>query len=316
MATIDQLLCLKAEAISGTLEALSGSDCIRVGSFIPTVQDFTVVERPMLGARPGEPLPAVMTQRKSTFEVPFEVAGSGTRGTPSGIDKPLLMSGFNKATVAGTSITYSLAWPQPVTTYSAAYFLDGQRYAAAGCRGSKLSISAKAGGVLEGMLQIVGLYRAPTTEANPSPIFPTQRDPVAFNSQGVAAGTLTLTTAAGTVALCVAEYEVTVENTTTLSDRAGCVPRFDFTGRKVTGSITFERPALATLDAFTIAANSTLGALVVPVGTVVGNITTFNHPVIQLGPIELVDLDGIPGCKASFTQRADAANQEFFIVQT
>ena len=73
---------------------------------------------------------------------------------------------------------------------------------------------------------------------------------------------------------------------------------------------------MATLDAFTIAANSTLGALVVPVGTVVGNITTFNHPVIQLGPIELVDLDGMPYLRAPFTQRAEAPNQELSIVQT
>ena len=98
--------------------------------------------------------------------------------------------------------------------------------------------------------------------------------------------------------------------------RSGCTPYIAINDRKVTGAITFARPALATLDVFANAAASTLGALVLPVGTVAGNISTFNHPAIQLGPIELVDLDGKPGLKASFTQVASTANLEFNIAQT
>jgi hypothetical protein len=84
----------------------------------------------------------------------------------------------------------------------------------------------------------------------------------------------------------------------------------------VTGSITFARPDLATLDVFANAAASTLAALVVPVGTVPGNISTFNLPAIQLGAIELVDIDGMAGLKAPFTQVAATANLELNIVQT
>jgi hypothetical protein len=55
---------------------------------------------------------------------------------------------------------------------------------------------------------------------------------------------------------------------------------------------------------------------VVPVGTVPGNISTFNLPAIQLGAIELVDIDGMAGLKAPFTQVAATANLELNIVQT
>ena len=312
MAFRDQIVCLKAEATSGTLETLTGAEAIQVGTFTPTVQDFGTAERVVIGARPGVVKPAAMVERKIGFEIPFEFAGSGTAGTVGGIDKLMLMAGFNKAVVAGTSVTYSLAWPPSATTYSVATFLDGQRYAGAGCRVSQLAIKAAANGFLEATATVMGLYRAPSTAANPSPTFPAQADPVTFNSAGVAAGTVTL----GGVALCVSEYELTIANTTVLRDHAGCTPRIDITDRAVTGSVTFARPELATLDVFTNAASSTLAALVLPVGTVAGNITTFNHPSIQLGPIEVVDIDGMVGLKAPFTQVASAANLEVNIVQT
>jgi hypothetical protein len=312
MAFRDQILCVKAEATSGTLETLAGADAIQVAQFTPTVQDFGVAERTVIGARPGVVKPAAMVERKIGFEVPFEFAGSGTAGTAGGIDKLMLMAGFNKAVVGGTSVTYSLAWPPSATTYSVGTFVDGQRYAGAGCRASQLAITAAANGFLEATATIMGLYRAPATAANPTPTFPAQADPVTFNSAGVAAGSVTL----GGVALCVSEFELTVANTTVLRDHAGCTPRIEITDRAVTGSITFARPDLATLDVFANAAASTLAALVVPVGTVPGNISTFNLPAIQLGAIELVDLDGMAGLKAPFTQVAATANLELNIVQT
>ena len=312
MAFRDQILLIKAEATSGTLESLTGSDAIQVGQFTPTVQDFSAVERVVIGARPGVVKPAAMAERKMSFEVPFEVAGSGTVATAPGIDKILLMGGFNKAVAAGTSVTYSQAWPPAATTHTVGFFVDGQRYAASGCRASSIKISAKAGGFLEGSATILGIYSAPTTEANPTPTFPAQANPVVFNSAGLAAGTVML---AG-IANCVAEYEVNVETTTVFRDFAGCTKEVEFTDRAVTGSITIVRPTIATLDVWSRAAASTLGVLTIPVNGGAGNITTLNHPAIQFGAIELVDLDGKPGCKIPFTQVAATAADEFNIVFT
>lgn len=312
MAHRDQILLIKAEATSGTLETMAGSDAIRCGMFAPTAQDFTAVERTILGVRPGPVKAALMAEQKVLYEVPFEVAGSGTAGTAPGIDKLLLMAGFNKAVVGGTSVTYSQAWPPSATTHSTAFYWDGQVHAAAGCRATSLKISAKASGILEGSASIMGIYQAVTTASNPTPTFPAQAAPVLFNSAGLAAGTVTLAGAS----VCVAEYEMTVENTTVFRDFAGCAKEVDQTDRKVSGSITIARPALATLDAFSRAAASTLGVLTIPVNGGAGNIVTFNHPSIQFGPIEATDLDGKPGLKIPWTQVADAANQEVNIVFT
>jgi hypothetical protein len=312
MAYRDQILLIKAETTSGTLETLAGSDAIQVGQFTPTAQDFTVLERTVIGPRPGPVKAAAMVERKVGFEVPFEFAGSGTAGTAGGVDKLLKMAGFNSAVVTSTSVTYSLAWPVAATTYSVGFFIDGQRYAGAGCRASSFKLSAKAGGFLEASATIMGIYQAPTDTSNPTPTFPAQANPVAFNSAGLASGTVTL----GGVAVCVAEYEANVENTTVFRDFAGCTPEVEITDRSVSGSITISRTALATYNPFTAATSSTLGALVIPVNGGAGNIVTLNHPSIQFGAIESVDLDGKPGYKIPWTQVASAANQEFNIVMT
>lgn len=312
MAFRDQILCLKAETVSGTPETLAGSDAIQVGAFVPTVQDFNVLERTVIGPRPGPVKAAAMVEQKIGFEVPFEMAGSGTAGTAPGIDKLLLMAGFNSAIVATTSVTYSLAWPPAATTYTVASFIDGQRYLGAGCRASSLKLSAKAGGFFEGSATVMGIYQAPTDVANPTPTFPAQANPVPFNSAGLAAGTVTL----GGVAVCVAEYEANVENTTVFRDYAGCTKQVEVTDRSVSGSITIAATALATYNPFTASTASTLGALIIPVNGGAGNIVTLNHPSIQFGAIEVVDLDGKRGYKIPWTQVASAANQEFNIVMT
>jgi hypothetical protein len=312
MAFRDQIVCVKAEATSGTAETLAGSDAIQVGQFTPTVQDFTALERTVLGPRPGPVKAAAMVERKIGFEIPFEFAGSGTAGTAGGVDKLLKMAGFNSAIVTSTSVTYSLAWPAPATTYTVASFIDGQRYMGVGCRASSFKISAQAGGFLEASATIMGIYQAPSDTANLTPTFPAQANPVAFNSAGLAAGTVTL----GGVAVCVAEYEVEVANTTQFYDYAGCTPEVAIQDRTVTGSITISATALATYNPFTAATASTLGALIIPVNGGAGNIVTLNHPSIQFGAIEVVDLDGKRGYKVPFTQVASAANQEFNIVMT
>lgn len=312
MAHQNLILQIKPEGTSGTLETMVGADVVRVGQFTPTIQDFGVAERSMLSARPGTPIPAAMVQRMMSFEAPFEFSGSGTAGTASGLDKHMLAASFNKAVVASTSVTYGLAWPPPATTYSVGFFLDGVRYACAGARVSALKISAKAGEIVSGSATYQGLYRAPSTLANPTPTFPAQAPAVAFNSASTAPGSLTL----GGVAICVEEFEINVNLTQKLYDHAGCTPSIEHLDRAVTGSITIVRPSIATLDVLTNAANSTLAALVLPWGTTAGNITTATLPQIQLAPVELVDIQGKPGLKCNFTMISDAANQELTIVQT
>jgi len=312
MAYRDQLLFIKAETTSGTLESLVGSDAVRVGQFTPNIQEFGEAERSMLSARPGDPVASAMVQRTMSFEAPFEFSGSGTAGTAAGLDKHLLAAGMNKAVVNGVSVTYGLAWPQPATTYSVGFFLDGVRYACANARVASLKISARAGEVITASAMYRGLYRAPSTIANLTPTFPAQAPAVVLNSANTPTGGLTL---AG-VAICVEEFEINIESTLELYDHGGCAPSLDITDRKVSGSITFARPAIATLDVLTNAANSTLGALVLPWGTTAGNITTASLPQIQLKPVGLADIRGKVGFKCDYRMVSETSSQELSIAQT
>ena len=318
MAFRDQIFTIKTEAVSGTLETLAAADAIRCGKFTPKVQDFTPIERTMLGVRPGNPKASQMTEKKTSFTVPFEWAGSGTAGTPSGINKIALAAGLNSAVVTSTSITRSPAWPFPATTYSVGTWVDGVRYAGAGALVSKLVIEAKAGQPLMGMADFVALYRTPLTQANPAVTnWPPQVDSVVFDSSATTPGSCTLTPAGGSaVGLCFEEYTYTKENIYSLISNAGCLPYFAVTDYKINGTAKVARPAIATLDLFGIAESSTLCAMALPIGTTAGNIMTFNHPRIQI-ICDLEDNKDLPYISFSWEGRfGDNANQEPFIVET
>lgn len=318
MAFNDLIFTIKPEGLSGTLETLAGADAIRCGRFVPKVQDFTVVERTMLGARPGTPQASQMTEQKTSFTVPFEWAGSGTAGTASGIDKIALAAGLGKAVVTSTSITRAPVWPPPATTYSVGTSVDGVTYRGAGARVSKLTIEAKAGQPLMAMADFVALYRDPVTQANPAVAnWPPQVDSVVFDSSSGTPGAATLTPAGGSaVPLCFTEYTYTKENIITLIDDFGCHPYFAFTGYKITGTAKCARPAIGTLDLFGISKSSTLCAMALPIGTTAGNIMTFNHPRIQI-TCDLEDNKDLPYISFSWEGRfGDNANQEPFIVET
>ncbi len=318
MSFRDQIFTIKAEAVSGTLETLVAADAIRCSKFTPKVQDFTEIERTQLGIRPGTPQASRMTDKKTTFTVPFEWAGSGTPGTPSGINKIALAAGFNSAVVTGTSITRSPAWPFPSTTYSVGTFVDGVRYAGAGALVSKLTVEAKAGQPLMGMADFVALYRAPLTQANPAVTnWPNQVDSVVFDSSSTTPGSCTLTpTGSSAVGLCFEEYTYTKENIYSLISLAGCSPYFAVTDFKITGTAKVARPVISTIDLFGIAESSTLCAMTLPIGTTAGNIMTFNHPRIQL-ICDLEDNKDLPYISFSWVARSgDNANQEPFIVET
>jgi len=318
MAFNDLIFTIKPEGLSGTLETLAGADAIRCGKFVPKIQDFTVVERTMLGARPGTPQASQMTEQKTSFTVPFEWAGSGTAGTASGIDKIALAAGLGKAVVTSTSITRAPVWPPPATTYSVGTSVDGVTYRGAGARVSKLTIEAKAGQPLMAMADFVALYRDPVTQANPAVAnWPPQVDSVVFDSSATTPGSCTLTPAGGSpVGLCFEEYTFVKENTITLISNAGCLPYFAITGHKVSGTARVARPAIGTLDLFGISKSSTLCAMALPIGATAGNTMTFNHPRMQI-ICDLEDNNNLPYISFSWEGRfGDNANQEPFIVET
>jgi hypothetical protein len=310
----DQIFLLGPETTSGTAATLTGANAIPCGSFDPNVADWVEVERTQLGARPGTQRAAAITERKVSADIPFEFAGSGTRGAISALNPVMLAAGFNSSVVAGESgsVSYALAWPPSPITHTARFHRDGVLYSAAGGRVSKLVISGQAGQPLSAVASYMGLYRPPATVANPTPSYPAPlANSVPFDSSSTTPGSLTF---AG-VGVCVEAFELTIENTAQYYDNAGCLPRIDFTDRTVTFTLTIARLPIETLDVFTNASNSQLGALALPVGTVAGNINTFNMPQVQVMP-SLVNVKDSNYIQLQGRMVAEAANQELTIVQT
>ena len=292
MSMREQIVLIKQEATPGTYESMVGSDAIQTGEFIPNVQNFERASRDLISGLPGMSEPDIMVLRKTTMEIPAEFAGSGTPGTAPGIDKLLLAAGFSKAIVAGASVTYTLANTSGSSArYSARTGIAGQAYSMKGALGSKLALEFGANGFGKLTGTIEGMYVDPVDVANLTPIFPAQAAPVPFNSTGVAGGSAVV---AG-YAACVNTFSWNLENTQRFDDGAGCQnPGMSHTDRKVSGSITITRPSLSAKNFFTQVAGSTTGAIVLPIGTVAGNIATINLPRVQFGPAQLVDVDGDP----------------------
>lgn len=316
---MDNLFTIKPEAVSGTLETLAGSDVVRCYDFLPTIQEFSAVERETLGVRPGTPQPSAMTMRMMRFAVPMEWAGSGTPGTASGNDKIALAAGMGKAVVGATSITRTPAWPAPATTYSVGFYCEGVRYAGAGARCNKLTIEAEANGPLRATAEFMALYRDSVTAANPASVtYPPQVDANIFDGAATTPGSATLGPVGGTaVPLCFTSFSWVKENTMELIDDFGCFPYINFTKYAINGSCRVARPAISTLDIPALRKNSTLCALTLPIGTTAGNIMTFNQPRIQLTSVELVDVKGLPYYDIEWVARfGDLANQEGSIVET
>lgn len=290
MAIRDQILLVNAETTPGTYQTLVAADAISCGQFIPTIQDFEEAERQMISGLPGMAEPSVMVSKKASFEIPLEFAGSGTAGTAPGFDKILLACGMVKAVTAGERVTYTMGLTSstPATRYSLSTGIDGQAYRMAGALGSQFQINLEPNGFASCSATMQGLYAAPVDVANLTPVFPAQAPPVTFNSAGVLSGTATV---AG-FAACINSFSFTMENTQRFADDAGCTPRMSHTNREVSGSITIARPALSGFDAFATAANSTTGAILLPLNGGAGNISTINLPRVQFKSPQLVDVDG------------------------
>jgi hypothetical protein len=301
MAIRDQILLINAETTPGTYQTLVATDGILCGQFIPTIQEFEEAERQMISGLPGMAEPSVMVSKKASFEIPLEFAGSGTAGTAPGFDKILLACGMVKAVTAGERVTYTMGLTSstPATRYSLATGIDGQAYRMAGALGSQFQIKLEPNGFAACSATLQGLYVAPVDVANLTPVFAAQASPVTFNSAGVLPGTATV---AG-FAACINSFSLTLANTQTYRDNAGCGPEMLHANREVSGSITIARPALSGFDAFATAANSTTGAIELPLNGGAGNISTIKLPRVQFKSPKLVDVDGFSYLQMDWVSR-------------
>jgi hypothetical protein len=245
--------------------------------------------------------PPVPTQLASTLTTTTYLRGSGTAGTPPpGVDLLFRACGMSVATVASTSVTYSIAdlnsaleWVDFKCNYA------GQQRLAAGARGT-FSITQEAGALGRCEWNLMGLYARPTDVVMPVPTYAAIASPVAVN----AANTLTVTL--GSTSLCLNAFTYTHNNTYSLFDKAGCVKSVRITDGAPEASLTVLRSALSGFNPYEKMENQTVETMTVVHGTVPGNIVTTSLPKVSITAVADAEIDGLAGYTLTLAIQHDA----------
>lgn len=305
-----QLLLAKIESSYGTLPdpAPAGTDAVLVRNLEVTPLEATMLERetvqPYLGSRPSL---MIDRQIKLTFEI--EVSGSGTAGTPPKYGPILRACGLAQGIQSNTSVTYA-----PVSTgqesVSLAYFADGIRHYAVGCRGT-FDLAGTASDFFLFKVEMTGIYVAPTDTEVPAATYTHQAQPIPFGAEA------TSTFAVHGFNACVQEFSLDVANDLVFRALAGCTKQVLITDRKSAGSVMLEMPTLATKNYFAEAVARTQDDITFQFGATAGNILTVTVGQAQLGAPEYGDSDGVLMLTVPYMALpTSAGNNEFSLVFT
>jgi hypothetical protein len=158
---------------------------------------------------------------------------------------------------------------ESVTLYC---FIDGQKHAATGCRGSA-SFKFEKGFPLW-HFKFVGLWVDPASVANPSPTWVGYTDPVVMSNANT---TFSLHGATPNMLSCSLDLAVT----TTYRDVVG-EESVQITDRMPKGSLVIEAPAISAKNWFATVKGNTTGAMQLVHGTVAKNIVQIDCPKVQL----------------------------------
>lgn len=250
-------------------------------------------------------LPAEL-HAKLSFKV--EMAGSGTAGTPPAWGPLLRACGWAQTILAATSVTFN-----PVTTGHESgtfYFnMDGTLCKISGARGkSTLRISAQAIPYIE--FEFTGLFSQPSAAVKPTP------DLAAFKKPEIVSNTNTPIFTVNGVTLVMRSFDFdmgqTVENRFLVGSESVLI-----TDRSETIQSVVEAVPLATLNPYTLAANSTEVPLILQHGTVAGARITLNAPKAQMQrPEGPQNAQGIIETPLRMIPKATSGNDQFTLVLT
>lgn len=249
---------------------------------------------------------SVIAGEHVTLAFSIELAGSGAAGTVPAWGPGARICGLAETNTPAVDTQYD-----PVSTgeESGAIYLniDGTRHAVLGFRG-KSSLDYTAGQRPMKRIEGVGLLVAPTAAALP-----------------------TLTLAAWKTALDVSEANTP---TFTLHGYAAVLQSLkidlgqevvyrnrvngeavEIVGRKMTGSVTIDAPALATKDFFAISRTDppTLAALQLIHGNAAGEIIQVDAPKVQILPPAYTESDGLAGLEMGLKFLPDTGDDELKI---
>ena len=299
------LIIAAKESTYGTDATPVGADAIKVANINITPLQSDVVSRQIVRPFLGNPEQLLANQRvELTFDV--ELTGSGTAGTYPAYGILIEACGFNVATVAATSVTYT---PLSATFPSATlyYFNDGIRHKLTGARGS-FSLAAEVGQIPTLSFTFMGIYNAPGDVTPPSTTYNDQADPVIFKA-GNTTG-FELFSYAG----CLQSVSMDLSNEMVYRELINCTKQVLITNRAPNGTVVIEAPDIADHDYFADATGADTGNLIFQHGQTAGNIVTFSSPQTDLGSPTYSDQDGVQMLNLPFIATpTDAGNDELEI---
>lgn len=237
-----------------------------------------------------------------------EVAGGGAVDTAPPWAVLVGACGFDETVNASTSVEYDpvSASIDSVTLY---FHHDGQLHKLTGARGT-FSIAMDAGTLPKFNFSFTGLYNAPSSTSDPTPVLSAFQTVVPVNNAN------TTTFDLHSVGLTVSAFNIDIGNEVVYRNVVGS-ETVEIVDRAVVGSVTFEAPAISTKSWFATALASTTGALQVIHGTATGNIVTIDAPNVQVISPTYDESDGISMITANLSMvPGSGGNDEIQITTT
>lgn len=301
-----KLLLAKVESTYGTDPTPDGtSNAIQTSEMSITPLDGPVTSRNLDRATLGNDL-QIQVGQFVTLTFMVEVAGGGDVDTAPSYGPLLEACGFSETINASTSVVYApAATAESVTMY---FHHDGQLHKLTGARGS-VAMDLNPGGIPHYMFTFTGLYNAPSSTADPTPVYTGFQVPKAVNN----ANTTTFSLHGSTQTMV--EFQIDMANEVVYRNVVGN-ESVELVDRAPSGSVTIEAPTISTKDWFGTALASTTGALSMVHGTAAGNIVTIAAPAVQLVSPTYGESDGISTIAAQLSFVPSSGNDELTITTT
>jgi hypothetical protein len=211
-----------------------------------------------------------LVNKRVTMTFSLEDGGSGVVGTAPAYGPLLLACRFTEAIVTGVSVTYSLV-STGVKSLTMRWvekdMASGQaiQHQFSGAYGTA-TIIRNSGEYPRIDFEFQGVYSQPTDITFVAATYANQGSPVEVNSTHAPLVTV------DSIACCMSEFELALNNDLVFSNRAGCVEKFSMTGSNPEGRIQVEDKLVAAQNFWALAESDNLYPIVVghtggPAGT-------------------------------------------------
>jgi hypothetical protein len=301
---INQTVILaKVEASKGTDAVPTGANAILVSDVTFTPLEGEEVERNNIRPYFGDGGSAMVTQyAKLSFSV--EAAGVAAAGDLPGYEALLRASATSVTVDAGVDVRFApvTSGLESVTIYIAVG--RNLQKMTAGMINTKLAGDAKT--IAKWQFEITGTYQAATDAVLPAVTYAQFQDPFGVNK---ANSTLSLH---GTL-VAASAFSFDFGNTVIKRDLIN-VDTVEITGRKSTGSVTFDNTRVSEKNWVELARQSARGPLAFTHGPGANNVIELIAPNVQLGKPTFGEADGIQQITVPLRYVPVAGNDEWEIV--